>query len=203
MAKLFRVIDEQTWLSCTVPRHLLRYLKDRTTDRKLRLWACAAIAHRSAQDEEMLALVALVEACADGEQPPGLKAHTRGGLCSQSAWEAAYEGTLRALEKLPSSDKKDRYTAFQLAAIHEIFGNPFRPVVIDPRWLTPTVTSLAQAAYGERLLPTRQLDADRLAVLADALEEAGCSDPAILGHLRGPGPHFRGCWALDRLLKKE
>jgi hypothetical protein len=202
VAKLFRVIDEHTWLSCTVPRHLLRYMKDRTTDRKLRLWACAATAHRYAQDESVLAVVALVEAWADGDSPAGLKEHDRDRLCSPSAWEAAYEGTLRPLEKLPSSEKKNRLTEFQLAAVHEVFGNPFHSVVIDPRWIIPTVLSIAQAAYVERLLPTGHLDADRLAVLADALEEAGCSDPAMLAHLRGPGPHLRGCWPLDLLLRK-
>jgi hypothetical protein len=202
VAKLFRVIDEHTWLSCTVPRHLLRYLKHRTTDRKLRLWACAATAHRHAQAEDILAVVALVERWADGDYPPELKSHARDGICSESAWEAAYEGTLRALEKLPTSEQKARYTQFQLAAAHEIFGNPFRPVAFDPRWLTPAVISLARAAYDQRLRPTGHLDGARLAVLADALEEAGCSDPPILGHLRGPGPHVRGCWVLDRLLNK-
>jgi hypothetical protein len=40
-------------------------------------------------------------------------------------------------------------------------------------------------------------------VLADALEDAGCSDAGLLGHLRSPGPHVRGCWALDLVLGKE
>jgi hypothetical protein len=203
VAKLFRVTDEHTWLSCTVPRHLLRYMKDRTTDRKLRLWACAATAHRYPQAADVLAVVALVERWADGDHPAELKAHARDGICSESAWEAAYEGTLRTLEKLSRSEKKARDTQFQLALVHELFGNPFRPAVFDPRWLTPTVIAVARAAYDERLRPAGHLDGDRLAVLADALEEAGCSDPAILGHLRGPGPHVRGCWVLDRLLEKE
>ena len=117
MAKLFRVIDEHTWLSCTVPRHMLRYMKDRTTDRKLRLWACAATAHRYAQSESVLAVVALVETWADGKYPSELKSHPGDGICSQSAWEAAYEGTLRTLEKLPTSDKKNQYTQFQRASL--------------------------------------------------------------------------------------
>jgi hypothetical protein len=41
-----------------------------------------------------------------------------------------------------------------------------------------------------------------LPVLADALEEAGCSEAELLGHLRGLGPHVRGCWAVDLLLGK-
>jgi hypothetical protein len=32
---------------------------------------------------------------------------------------------------------------------------------------------------------------------------AGCSDAEMLGHLRGPGPHIRGCWLLDSILGKE
>jgi hypothetical protein len=61
---------------------------------------------------------------------------------------------------------------------------------------------LAQAAYEDRHLPAGTLDDTRLLILADALEEAGCSDAAILGHLRGPGPHVRGCWVLDLILGK-
>ena len=64
------------------------------------------------------------------------------------------------------------------------------------------MVALAQAAYDERELPAGTLDTTRLAVLADALEEAGCVQADILGHLRGPGPHVRGCWAVDLLLRK-
>jgi hypothetical protein len=62
-------------------------------------------------------------------------------------------------------------------------------------WHGGTIPKLAQAIYDERAF-------DRLPVLADALEEAGCTDADLLGHLRGPGPHVRGCWALDLLLGK-
>jgi hypothetical protein len=54
---------------------------------------------------------------------------------------------------------------------------------------------LAQGIYEERAF-------DDLPVLADALEEAGCDQPDLLAHLRGPGPHVRGCWAVDLLLGK-
>jgi hypothetical protein len=43
---------------------------------------------------------------------------------------------------------------------------------------------------------------DDVPILADALEEGGCTDAAILGDLRGPGPHGRGCHALDSILGK-
>ncbi len=112
-------------------------------------------------------------------------------------------------------------------------------------WLTPTVVSLAQAAYDERgrkcgrckgrrdgryypgtscdtckgggTIDDGSLDSARLAVLSDALEEAGCDSEELLQHLRGwarsargpdgyslsCGPHYRGCWAIDTLLSKE
>jgi hypothetical protein len=74
---------------------------------------------------------------------------------------------------------------------------------VHPAWRTPVVLALAGAAHEERLLPSGHLDPDRLAVLADALEEAGCSGSALLGHLRGPGPHVRGCHVVDLLLGKQ
>ena len=67
--------------------------------------------------------------------------------------------------------------------LHEILGNPFRPVAVDPSWLVwndGTVVKMAQAIYDERAF-------DRLPVLADALEEAGCTNADILAHCRLPG----------------
>jgi hypothetical protein len=80
-----------------------------------------------------------------------------------------------------------------------IFGNPIRPAAGDPTWLSResgTLLQLAEAIYEERAF-------DRVPMLADALEEAGCTDAAILGHCRGPGPHVRGCWVVDLLLGKQ
>jgi hypothetical protein len=85
--------------------------------------------------------------------------------------------------------------------LRDILGNPFLPLTIDPAWLTPTVLCLAQTAYEERLLPAGDLNPIRLAILADALEETGCTRSEILDHLHSPGPHPRGCWALDLLLR--
>jgi hypothetical protein len=64
------------------------------------------------------------------------------------------------------------------------------------------VLSLAETTYQERAMPDAHLDPVVLAVLADALEEAGCADAPLLEHLRSPGPHVRGCWALDLVLAK-
>jgi hypothetical protein len=92
----------------------------------------------------------------------------------------------------------------QTTLLRDVFGNPFRPVAVDPSWLTSNVLSLATAAYEHRQLPTGTLDSARLAILADALEDAGCAEPAILKHLRSPrAAHVCGCWLLDQLLDKE
>jgi len=77
-----------------------------------------------------------------------------------------------------------------------IVGNPFRHGRFMPAWCSTTIKHLAQVIYDDRAF-------DRLPILADALEEAGCTNPGILNHCRGPGPHVRGCWLIDLLLKKE
>jgi hypothetical protein len=95
-------------------------------------------------------------------------------------------------------------SAAQAALLRDLFGPlPFRLVTLDPAWRTPQLVALAQAAYEERELPVGTLDVARLAVLADALEEAGCDQADLLGHLRGPGPHVKGCWVVDLLLGKS
>ena len=83
-----------------------------------------------------------------------------------------------------------------LRAIREIFGNPFRPVTINPAWLTSDVRLLATGIYDEKAF-------DRMPILADCLMDEGCNDEDILNHLRGPGPHVKGCWACDLILGKH
>ncbi len=96
--------------------------------------------------------------------------------------------------------------AAQASLLRCIFGTPFRPTTLAPAvltWNDATVVRLAQAAYDDRHLPSGTLDKARLLVLADALNEAACSDVRIVEHLRGPSEHVRGCWVLDLLLGKE
>jgi hypothetical protein len=85
-----------------------------------------------------------------------------------------------------------------VALIRDLF-NPFQPLTLYPTWLTwndGTVPKIAQGVYDEGAL-------DRMPVLADALEEAGCADQSLLSHCRQPGPHVRGCWLVDCLLGKR
>jgi hypothetical protein len=84
--------------------------------------------------------------------------------------------------------------------LRDVFGSPFvQAAPVGPGWLSwngGTVARLARGICEERAF-------DRLPILADALEEAGCHDESILAHCRGPGPHVRGCWVIDRLLGRE
>jgi hypothetical protein len=81
-------------------------------------------------------------------------------------------------------------------AIREFFGNPFRPVALDPRWHTSDVVGLARAIYDDKAF-------ERMPILADALMDAGCEDEQVIGHCRGDGRHERGCWVVDLVLGKE
>jgi hypothetical protein len=104
------------------------------------------------------------------------------------------------------ADAKAAERSAQCRLLHDIVGNPFRPAAaLDPAcvaWRGEVVRELAWAAYDERL-PEGTLEPARLVLLADALEDAGCIDAELLGHLRGPGPHVRGCWAVDLVLWKS
>ena len=86
----------------------------------------------------------------------------------------------------------------QSRLVRDVFRNPFRPVPLDPSWLTwhdGLLVSMARQMYDGR-------DFSDLPILADALEEAGCDNADILAHCRQPGPHVRGCWVVDLLLGK-
>jgi hypothetical protein len=148
---------------------------------------------------EKLALVGSAEAAAfalsEGEGKP-------------MTWEAktVAEWTVYALAGNSSVDDREReakrLTDFedelkgQCGLLRDIFGNPFRPVAVKAAWSILPVVKLARAIYDEQ-------NFDRLPALADALEQAGCHNDAILSHFRQPDVHVKGCWALDLLLGKE
>jgi hypothetical protein len=108
---------------------------------------------------------------------------------------------LAALEESDSAERVTEATRHllqrdQCSWLRCLYPNPFRCVAIDPSWLTSDVRILAEGIYSE-------LAFDRMPILADALQDAGCDRDDILGHCRGPGPHVCGCWAVDFILGKE
>src|SRR5262249_1306337 len=86
--------------------------------------------------------------------------------------------------------------------LRDVVGNPFRPMEGGHAWLTSDVVTLGKACHAGRALPSGELESANLVVLADALEEVGCTAADILTHLRSPGPHVWGCWAVDLCISK-
>jgi hypothetical protein len=73
------------------------------------------------------------------------------------------------------------------------------PSLLDPCWLSwndGIVRKLAQAIADERAW-------DRLPILADALEEAGCDNSELLEHCRAGEKHVGCCWVTEILLAQE
>jgi hypothetical protein len=132
-------------------------------------------------------------------------------LAACAVWRSTLWEHIKTAPDPPRHEKPNAAASSAKAAERDIqadnlrcvFGNPFRPLPTFLAWRTPSVVSLARAAYEDRDLVNGQLEPARLAVLSDALEEAGCTDQAILDHLRGPGPHVRGCWPVDLLACKS
>src|SRR5262249_32746030 len=119
---------------------------------------------------------------------------------------AAESGVEELLSCLSRSVKRGRRTAErreQCALVRCIFGNPFRASPAVEPWGGGGVRKLAQAADDKREMPGGMLDNARLAVLSDAMAEAGCDDESLLEHLRHEGPHSRGCHVVDCLLHKQ
>ncbi len=201
-------MTEAKWMFSTNATLLLDHLSEirHLDDRKLRLFAvacCRGVWFWLEQEQNEQALQAH-ERIADDlpvevhREPPVWNAWPEVRVTPDwTGWSFAGYAAMKSVRE--AGETKGATDALLL---HDIFGNPFRPVLLDPSWQTPTILALATAAYDTRILPTGELDLSRLAVLADALEDAGCTDAAILEHLRGPGPHVRGCWAVDLLLGK-
>lgn len=117
---------------------------------------------------------------------------------AEAVAHSAFVGRGEAVSEESAEWKKLRDTerAAQCRLLNDIFGNPFRPVTIDPSWLTPTVLALASQMYESR-------DFSPMPILADALQDAGCENEAILNHCRQAGEHVRGCWVVDSLTGKK
>ncbi len=216
-------MTEQEWSECEDPRPMWEHLSGGQSARKTRLFVCACCRRvwDLLTDERSRHAVAEAERYADGlSGPEALRAARRkadaayqwsrkkhGTACANfiGAAHLALQATASALRFDPREDEflrgvQERKELTERKArsglTREIFGNPFRPVTVKADWLSSTVVGLAQAIYDERAF-------DRMPILADALEDAGCTDGDVLGHGRQPGEHVRGCWVVDLVLGKS
>jgi len=203
-------MTEAQWNSCTNPQPMLALLRDRVSERKLRLFAracCSAVSSRIECQEHRKALEGL-EAMMDGWHANVKQITSIYSTAETPAEYAVYQLSficrpfrdLRAtIPSLASATQQAGFPVESLCAlIRCVFGNPFQPALVDPGWLLwncRTIEALAEVIYDERRFGD-------LPMLADALEDAGCTNPEILEHCRGSGPHALGCWVLDILLGK-
>jgi hypothetical protein len=217
-------LTAERWLVWTDPKPMLEGCRGQP--RKLRLFACACVRRVWHQlPSESRRAVELAERFADGEATDEerrmLEREYAAGhrFSPRTSAEVATLACLGATHaRLGQNVVGNALSACETAAeaeasggpafhaarakqadlVREIFGNPFDPVHIDPAWLlwnNRTVPQIAKRIYQERSFGD-------LPVLADALEEAGCTNAELLTHLREPRQHVRGCWALD-LLRNE
>jgi hypothetical protein len=192
--------------------------------RKERLFAVACSRSEFIQDERLYKAIEVVERCADGlatedevreareaatGMPSGPQRELALALAVFGLDESRHPSTVVhsaqwvEMAHLPrdplghiNRPAQQKIWRIQANLLRDVFGNPFRPVAVDPGWRTSDVVSVAEAIYTDRAF-------DGLPVLADALEEAGCDNREILNHCRQPAKHVLGCWAVDLLLGKK
>jgi hypothetical protein len=244
-------MTEAEWMAFTDPTPMLDYLRDKASDRKLRLFAvacCLRIVHWLNDERSRRALevgeryadglvtdenledarenscdasgAAHREAMAAGWSPntwiANAAANAAYGVCGHwqnwlsdnrlfetPVWAAratAGPAVEHDLSDVARTDGFDNERRIQCQLLRDLFGPiPFRPVQLDRAsllWTNGTLSRLAQGIYDERAF-------DRLPIVADALEDAGCDNADILAHCRGGGEHVRGCWVVDLLLGKS
>jgi hypothetical protein len=217
-------MDEHDWLACEDPDRMLKFLGKKYSPRKLRLFAvaccrCQEVWHTLGNAGQRA--VEMAERYADGQArqievdeageaaslaylggQPG--SHAPGfwvtrwnafkAACDTSAYAAAEGiGTVENLKAWEFSFAAARAKHCDL--LRDIAGNPFRSATLASvvlTWQDGTVVRIAQSIYESNRFGD-------LPILADALEDAGCSDADILNHCRGEGEHVRGCWVIDLL----
>jgi hypothetical protein len=223
-------MNANQWLKATDPQVMLEFLGKRASDRKLRLFACACCRRvwHLAKSQQLKQALPLLEDFAGGTMKDRDRARAH-SLCdevlqslSAKAVQKCLAGELWQVSKKTVKRRDPNYTvgAFaahsvshaageygeewdavqkaereqQVSLVHELFGNPFQPVKFSKKWRTTDVALLANGISEECAF-------DRMPILADALQDAGCDSDDLLNHLRdASATHVRGCWALDLVL---
>jgi hypothetical protein len=212
-----QAMDERMWQVESNPRTLLGYLEAQglLSPRKDRLIACAVCRRgwHLLVDARSRQAVEGAELAADGGtvELESLYDAARAVADERDFWGIRmdeYTEATAAHDAIASVDPQDSpaflvcrdpYLPGAADLVREIIGNPFRPCVLVPDWLScngGVAGAVARAIYESGTF------AD-LPVLADALEDAGCADGFLLDHLRSAGPHYRGCWALDLIVGRN
>src|SRR5688572_17842352 len=191
-----RPMDESQWLALPLPRSMLRLLGRSRSKRKVRLFAAACWRCRCrdmTSFDRLRRVIDQAERMADGE----IRSER-----DSSGWVLLrtniYAMALDTIETVSNIRGKGNVSFVEQAAlVRDIFGNPFRPFTFSTAWRTDTVLTLARQMYESR-------EFGAMPILADALQDAGCEDVAVLDHCRAANAaHVRGCWVVDLVLGKE
>ena len=219
-------MTESEWLVSAKSQTMLAEVSDKGSERLWRLFAVACVRTLADRMRDVRSVQALevAERFADGTatlrelraararaEAAAVQAHrdewedeVRANFHIDAHYRAVCEAMRAADSVLPClaeevGGESVRQSLCLPDLLREVFGNPFCWKLVDPAWLEANdgaARRLAETIYEARSF-------ELLPILGDALEDAGCNDDALLGHLRGPGPHVRGCWALDLVLGKE
>jgi hypothetical protein len=223
-------MTEAQWLACADPLAMLDFLERRASERKLRLFACACCRRvwEALRDQRSRRGVEMAERFADGLvgrdefESAAFEARKVGDAAAKATWTeprmevallwanrtAYFTASMKVRAAAEAATARDRPVAeaveiqwtlerhCQADLLRDLFGTPFRPAGLDSAWLTPDVRALAAGVYEDRAF-------ERMPILGDALEDAGCTDGDVLSHCRASADHARGCWLVDLLLGKK
>jgi hypothetical protein len=209
-------MTEVDWFATVDPQALLDHHANRASQRKLRLAAAACARHvwPFLTDRWSREGIEIAECFADRavdrhefaiardgaeeavrwaeEHAPGQGLHA--ALAARAATLEQSVEAVRAASRHAGLAAGEQSGPVLCGLLRDIFGNPFRPIPLEPSWLGRDggVKLLARTLYDKCRLV-------ELPTLADALSAEGCRERALLEHCRGPGPHVRGCWVVDLL----
>ena len=215
-------MTEAEWLTAVSPWGMLEYLEKYVGSRKKNLFAAACVRRlwHLLPGPQCRQAVEMLERFVDGEVTSDELASARDAATAEGAarhpgsnqnsgiyatiaashddpeFTAAFAVDAMGWTQVGTSEAISRAEEqAQCDLLKDIFNNPFRPVAVDPHWLTSNVVDLARTIYEERAF-------ERLPILSDALQDAGCENADILSHCLSEGPHVKGCWVVDLLLGK-
>ena len=186
---------EEAWQSSPDAAWMLLHLRGKVSERQLRLFACACCRRLPLlmEDPRNVCAVEAAERYADGLASKREMKKARKAACIPwlDSYEPADEAVL-ALAALKRALPPARHGE-PAELLRDIVGNPFRPAPFRPSWRRANGGAVEQMA---RAIEEEGRFED-LPILADALEEAGCTDAQILLHCRKASAHVRGCWLID------
>jgi len=222
-------MTDNEWEKSTDLDRMLKFLRDRTSDRKLRLLACASYRYvgNLLDDDRYWAAVENAEAYADGEvtveslidvreqvrtlpkQTP--RYYTR--LCADQLLSPSAFGTswavVRSVQCVQMADLRDKSTlrgdslelwlASKSITCMEAVAAILRHVVGNPFRPCPAMMPFPTTVV--QLAQSLYDGQDCAFALHDALLDAGLTEFAE--HFRQESWHPKGCWALDCLLGKR